>query len=727
MAKTLSKSENPIIQDKQNKMWLWRYHLLPALLYLLGAIVFSWPLVLHLTAHVVLTGSGDAWAHLWNSWWARFSLLDLHTSPFHTDALYWPQGASLYFHALDPFTGYLSTPLQLLVGLVPAFNLLVLFEITLAGYAAMQLARYVTGNLAAAIVAGLIYAFSPLESLYLNLGQLELMSIGWLPLFMLFFIKTVRREPRWRVNFALSIVLLLIISLVTWYYLLYALIFAGLYTLYVLLDTRKVRRSDWLKVVGLAAGVVTIYLLLISPVLLPTLKEANGGSTQATQSQFNLIYNSADLQGFVWPGPSALWNVFGTGSSNEYRGAFLGFVTLLLAGFGLVSQLRRSWFWAVLGLIFLVLALGPILQTQFCYDLHQQNTNYICYDQTPHQQVQGITLPGQLISSLPFGSIARVPLRFVLLVMLSLAILAAFGIAKASARWPFQAKWQRLALPLCVGLLVFAEFLPLPRLLHDTVVSPFYTQIKNEGNWNDFALLETPDKVSAIAEYYQTVHNHPILGGYLSRKEVYPYDDTPGWYELRQLKFRTETNDIINQDKLINTPLVLAYYKIRYVVLHPKYLSADELITATDVLKATLGNPQPYYQDGELTVYRAPDNVPINITASQLVLDLQQSWNALENGQRSINGPAQVQIFNPSRTALTVKLTTQVQAKLAPHKLTLKLANAGKEITVGETTINPQITPLSFELNLPPGLNTLTFQPDADGKNVLTFGVIAIR
>ncbi len=727
MAKTFPKIENPIIQDKPNRAWLLRYHLLPVLLYLIGAVVFSWPLVLHLTDHVVLTGSGDAWAHLWNSWWARFSLLNLHISPFHTDALYWPQGASLYFHALDPFTGYLSTPLQLLFGLVPAFNLMMLFEISLAGYAAMQLARYLTGNLAAAIVAGLIYAFSPLESLYLNLGQLELMSIGWLPLFVLFFIKTLRREPRLRLNFALSIVFLLIISLVTWYYLLYALIFAGLYTFYVLLATRKIWRSNWLKIVGLAVGVVAVYLLLISPVLLPTLKEANGGSTQATQSQFNLVYNSADLQGFVWPGPSALWSVFGSSNSNEYRGAFLGFVTLLLAGFGFASQLRRSWFWAALGLIFLILALGPILQTQSCYDLHQQNSSYICYDQTPHQQVQGVTLPGQLISNLPFGSIARVPLRFVLLVMLSLAMLAAFGLLKASAMWPFHANWQRLALPLGAGLLVFAEFLPIPRVLHDTAVSPFYAQIKNEGAWNDFALLETPDRVSAIAEYYQTVHNHPILGGYLSRKEVYPYDDTPGWYELRQLNFRTQPNDIIPRDSLTNTPLVLAYYKIRYVVLHQNYLDDKEAVNAADIIKATFGNAQPYYKDGELTVYRALDNVPTNITASQLVLDLGQGWNALDNNQRSINSASQLQIFNPSHNALTVKLTTQAQAKDVLHQLTLKLANDGKEITVGTTTISTQATPVSFELNLQPGLNTVTLQPDSKGKNVLIFGALEVR
>ena len=223
------------------------------------------------------------------------------------------------------------------------------------------------------------------------------------------------------------------------------------------------------------------------------------------------------------------------------------------------------------------------------------------------------------------------------------------------------------------------------------------------------------------------MHNHPILGGYLSRKEVYPYDDTPGWYELRQLNFRTQPNDIINQTSLTNTPLVLAYYKIRYVVLHPQYLSADELITATDVLKATFGNAQPYYKDSELTVYRATDNVPANITASQLVLDLGQGWNVLDNNQRTINSASQLQIFNPSHTALTVKLTTQVQAKTRSHQLTVKWANDGKESTVDTTTVSTQATPVSFELSLQPGLNTLTFQPDSTGNNILTFGAIEVR
>jgi hypothetical protein len=715
-----------------------RYHLLPAIFYLLAAIAFSWPLVLNVTDHVVLTGSGDAWAHLWNSWWAKFSLLNLHTSPFQTEALYWPQGASLYFHALDPFTGYLSTPLQLLFGLVPAFNLLVLFEITLAGYSAYQLARYLTSNASAAFVAGLIYAFSPLESLYLNLGQLELMSIGWLPLFILFFIKTVRGELRVRLNFGLSIVFLLIISLVTWYYALYALFFAGLYTLYRLFESRKSWRKDWLKVVGLAGGVLLVYLVLISPVLLPTLKEASAGGTQAQQSLFNVVYNSADLQGFVWPGPSALWSIFGTATSQEYRGVFLGFVSLLLAIGGLVVQPRKGWFWAGLALIFLVLALGPVLLTHFCYDLHPQaDGSFVCSDQTPSQSIPNTKLPGQLIFSLPFGSIARVPLRFVLLVMLALAMLAALGLdylqTQLEKLQPHRvALWQWLP-PIIAGSLIFLEFLPLPRVLHDTSYSPFYAQIRDEGAWNTFALLETPDNISAIAEYYQTIHQHPILGGYLSRKETYPYDDTPGWFELRYLNFRSMRSDIIPRDSLANTPLMLAFYHIRYVVLHPQALNDSTAATAQDVITATFGDATPYYQDKDVRVYRAPDNIPNSIKAKQLIVTLaQQAWggrdyDAAGRLDRSITGPASLLVFNASASPLKVTLHAQIQAKVEGSALTLQQQSGDKRDNpsiIGRVPVTTQSAEVSFNLTLTEGLNTLTFQPSNSDKAVLTFYTI---
>src|SRR5829696_6009445 len=74
--------------------------------FLAVAVLFSWPLVLRLGDQVILAGSGDVWQHLWNNWWMRFSLLDLHTHPYYTPMLFHPTGANLFFHALDPLDGY---------------------------------------------------------------------------------------------------------------------------------------------------------------------------------------------------------------------------------------------------------------------------------------------------------------------------------------------------------------------------------------------------------------------------------------------------------------------------------------------------------------------------------------------------------------------------------------------------------------------------------------------
>lgn len=717
--------ENPSVEKRRGQNFL-RYHLFPITLYLLGALIFSWPLLPNLANQVVLTGGGDAWAHLWNSWWVRYSLLNLHTTPFFTDMLYWPQGASLYFHALDPFTGYLSIPFQLLFGLVPAFNLMVLFEITLAGYSSMRLARYLTNNFPAALVAGVIYAFSPLESLYLNLGQLELMSIGWLPLFILFFIKTLRREPRLRLNFALSMIFLLIISLVTWYYALYALLFAGLFTLYTFFIERKEWRIRWLKTAGLAVGILAVYGVLISPVLLPTLKEAGGGTTEASQSIFNLVYNSADLQGFIAPGPSAIWSLFGATTSNEYRGVFLGFFALLLGIVGLIAQPKKGWFWAALAVIFLILALGPMFLPTFCYDLRvSHNTSgsevFTCHDQATPQVENGVSLPDKILYLLPFGSIARVPLRFVLLVMLSLAILSAFALTSIQ-QWlgkiwqnrKVARKYSSSLVPAIAGLLIFLEFLPLPRTLHNTSYSPFYTNIKNEGNWNDFALLEMPDNVTAISEYYQTVDEHPMLSGYLSRKEIYPYDDTPGWYELRNLSFRTEDLDIVSRSSLANSAAVLAYYKVRYVVIHRDALSKDQAAALPAVIAATLGNVKPYYQDDKVTVYRVTEDEPDKIAPNQVVLDLADNgWGKLvgdggNNVHRTIKNTAELEAFNPSKTAVTVTLSVQASGNAA--SLELQQITSSK-VELGQETVTAQPKTLNFKVTLQPGLNRIEFQP----------------
>src|SRR5437868_3405706 len=102
----------------------------PFLFFLAWAILFSFPLVLHLGDSVVLAKGGDAWQHLWNLWWVDKALVDLGQSPYHTSFIYYPTGASLYYHSLNLFNGVIAIPLQHIFGLTATFNLLTLVTLT---------------------------------------------------------------------------------------------------------------------------------------------------------------------------------------------------------------------------------------------------------------------------------------------------------------------------------------------------------------------------------------------------------------------------------------------------------------------------------------------------------------------------------------------------------------------------------------------------------------------
>lgn len=698
---------NPIIKTRFDFTKL--KALLPLFFYLGVALVFSWPLPLNLSDKVISEGaSGDVWQHLWNIWWVKFSLLNLHTHPYTTPMLFYPGGANLYFHALDPLDGYISLPFQLLFGLVAAYNLIFILQLTLAGWGAYLLAAYLTGNRRAALAAGLVYACSPLVSRLLNLGQMELTAIEWLPLYILCLLKILNRDERvwlWR---GLGVLLLLLLSFSTWYYTLYGLIFSGFYLLYKLGQERRDWRKKWWPTIAAWGGLLAVYALLISPVLLPTLREAGSGGTR--QPIFTVIYNSATIQGLFTTGPSALWGIFGSGSSfnPEFRGNFLGYVALLLTGLGLVSCFRKTWFWLAVAGIFLLLALGPILHFSFNPDWE------------PKTAEQGIMkLPGWWLYYLPLGNIARVPLRYTLVTSLAMTVIIAYGLDWLSKKLQVRWSWAGIAVPALAGLLIFLEFWPLSRPLVEASIPGYYTQLAaNNSQWNDFGLLETPDQGNASvisrAMFYQTAHQHPIVGGYLSRKPEYSFRNFPGIKELLNLKNDLLQRDILDRALLKNATGVLSYYKIRYVVVHPQLLrDEDARFEANAVLKTVFGetaNSQPEYKDATTEFWRVPE-LGGKPDALKMLPQLGEGWQARQeatNGvERGFDKQARLVLFNPYQEALKLQLAAPFRAKTAA-KLTLLL----NEQIIAEPGLNEQATALTFTLTLKPGLNDLILRAD---------------
>ena len=217
--------------------------------YLMLTLGLTYPLVTQFSR--AIPGDGfDGWQNYWNLWWIKTAVLEQHTHPWFTHLLYYPTGVGLLFHTLNAFNGFITLPIQLAFGLLPAYNAAVLFSFTLGGLGAYLLARYILGPRSshlAAFAAGVIFTFSPFHIAHL-LGHMQVISLEWIPFYALYLLKTVQcgseevaprstrhaRRPIWR-NGLLAAFFLVLVALCDWYYVLYCMILTAVVVVWVLL------------------------------------------------------------------------------------------------------------------------------------------------------------------------------------------------------------------------------------------------------------------------------------------------------------------------------------------------------------------------------------------------------------------------------------------------------------------------------------------------------------
>ena len=173
-----------------------RLNLVVILLYFIFSLLFTFPLILHIsTATPWADGSGDQFQSMWMFWWFKTALFELHTNPLNTDFMYYPQGTSLIYH-LSLFLGVLAIPFQYLFGnpdnLVIGHNLILIFTFVVSGLGGYLLTRYLIKDTATAFICGLLFAFCPYRLWHLN--HLNLLSTQWIPFYILYLMKSVDQK-----------------------------------------------------------------------------------------------------------------------------------------------------------------------------------------------------------------------------------------------------------------------------------------------------------------------------------------------------------------------------------------------------------------------------------------------------------------------------------------------------------------------------------------------------
>jgi hypothetical protein len=556
----------------------------PLWFYATVAFLYLIPMPFRALTHVIQT-TGDACWQMWWLWWAKESLTR-GQSPYFTDRLLYPTGASLYLSATDMVTALLSIPLQYLVGLVATYNVLVFCSLVFSAWAMRRLALEVTGSAEGALVAGAIYSLAPLVSASVNMGHLIWVDLGFMPLAVLGLLRLEQGHPRALLARALPVALAVLVSL---YQGLFLLIFTLVYACH--RGAVGILQRDWEGLRRFSLRLVlwgAMAAALVSPVLLPTLREALKNTGAEVRRDWVAEASAGVLEPFL---PNPLSPLVG-GDRNGPRGqaCAFGYVALVLATLGAVHARKQGLVWLLALVTFYLLSLGP----------------------TPRlgsQDLDWPLLPYNLLYGLPFGKIPRTPVRFLFLANLSLAVLAAWGVSALVRRTSRPSHtWPSWTVPLATGLLLI-EYWPGPRPTDRMVVSPFYAMLARA---EPGALLELPQNVTSRAMFWQATHGHSMLGGYFAR---YPQDAGRNWSVpvIRQLWIGSPAalRDLWRTAILGQPPLaslvspVLDAYGVRYVVLHRDRPGAPSLEIA---LRKVLAANALIWEDEGLLAYRIPEN-----------------------------------------------------------------------------------------------------------------------
>lgn len=668
----------------------------PIAFFLALALVFTWPLVLNLGDRGISLRSSDLWQNLWNLWWVKHALFELHANPFKTNLLFYPDTPSLYLHALNPLGGLLSSPLQYLFGLVASLNLMVLLAFTFSGYTAYLLAHFLKLSTGSALLAGTVYAFSPIISTELDLGQLEQLTQLWLPLYILFFLKalgppTETGQSWWGLSLVfwrdalLAALMLLLTALTTWYYALDLMIFAGLAGLVLLV---KVVRSRDFNLLKRLAIVTVVGGAALAPLAFLTVRAAAGMPTAAARSS-SVRFNSSTLLYFFAPGDSTLW--FSQPIEGQEFNQFLGFTTLALAALGTVFYWKKARGWFFLALFFLIMSLGP----QF---------------KTGQDSYLDLPLPGVILQVLPVvGAFFRVPVRLVAFAMLPLGLLAGWGLDWLAAHKPGKiqlkpAVWSTGLAVLALAI-IFLEYLPDPRTtVNLTLDRVAWQKIQPPG-----AVLSLPySELGGILMYEQTAHGQPAVGGYLARTPGFDFiSQAPIVRELTQGDLAPSPSEFVKNDFEATLVPALNIYGIRYVVIHRDRMSQKASNYLNQTLKPLLENNPPIATDGGTKIYQVPD---YNWNGKTLPgwIDRGKDWLDQESNSTGpyywCGGNSTLTLLNPNPQPIRFKIEWTIFSFQTPRTVQLKLNN----FSIGTKQVKPTPEQQAFEVELPPGRSTLS-------------------
>jgi hypothetical protein len=486
----------------------------------------TWPLVTNLLRRELYESDPSSTA--WALWWTEQCLLH-GQDPWHTRAMFAPDGTDLAFHAFAPLLGALWMPVTLLAGPAQAVNLLSIALPVVAACAAYRSALAVDCGRGGAVAAGAFFGFAPITLGRAALHATLAAGMVFLPIALLASIRLRtlgRPQDGALLGAALAAVIFIDQSIA-----LIVLTLVGLYWAGVMIAARGVRGTARLAVV-----VVCTFVALASPQLYFSARAAQSGLHRADPVEMARSWRifGTDVLAFVRPGPAVhVPQAIADGLDGVFAAALdmpatTGIAVFTLAVLGAVAGRRRRivrWA-AVVWTLGFVLALGPRIA------IGEHPTDYERAGVTPFP----IVVRGQPLSALlPYTWLVQVPgladvraaQRFAMLSALPAALLAGFGVQWLLTRRTLGSRTALAAL-LAIAILEMAVAVPAPLDVRIPVARPdVYEPIRRDPvasivvdvplGW--VTAVKTAGTIGYRIEplLRATEHGHPIAYGFTNR------------------------------------------------------------------------------------------------------------------------------------------------------------------------------------------------------------------
>ncbi|MEP7310456.1 MAG: hypothetical protein ABJA98_33550, partial [Acidobacteriota bacterium] len=558
----------------------WQVHGLVLLFYTVVTLFFTWPLVLNLNDQLTGEIGGDTGAYVWNLWVFRHEVIAHGRFPLLTnEVLSLSPPVDLSLHNYTVFADVLAFPMIPWLGVTATFNVIYLAFSVFTAWSTFLLARTVVRGRAEACLVGLLFGFSPIL-IARGSEHFSLAEAAPLPLFLLalrrveqhrdarsaaaagavtawaamcdpyygifcilialchFATRYVRLGPAaddqsrysgWtRAVDALILLDVVVVAVILGsggrdiLWLGHTIGLRSLFTPVLLLTTLfmarvwlwrrptcmlQLPRMRALFPIVLVAGAACGVLLL--PVLIAFGLHLRDGSELHGHTYWRSGPPGIDLLALLAPNPNhplfgSAWRAWLTALPN---GFVENVASLPLVGTAVLTwamwkyRFRPPGRWVAMAVFFGALALGPFVQ------------------------VAGVNtfIPGPwaLLRYVPIITGTRMPTRFAIPLTMVFSLLFGLALRAIAERRP----GGRRALLVAVGAVLLFELMPFPRRLHPATVPEVYRTIASDPR--DVRVLELPfgfrsgewsqGDFSAASQFYQTVHQKQLIGGYLSR------------------------------------------------------------------------------------------------------------------------------------------------------------------------------------------------------------------